>query len=101
MVFSAHNEEEMIESLKSRHFNLLSTVSVRLANIKHLRSLWKASDKNSFIEVLNSMASLNDPVAFVDVLKTVTGKPGLWTLEMFRISLPQISQILLSSVFEE
>ena len=102
MAFSANNEEEMIEALKARHFPLLSTMSLRLANVKHLRSfLSNAGDKKSFLGVLGAIPLLEDQSVLVDVLKAVGGKPGLWTLEMFREVLPQLSNVFSTSIFEE
>ena len=99
-LFPVEDEAEFIEACKARNFTVLSILTLRLSNLKQIKTSWSVTDRTSFRLVLEALKNNEDLALVIDVIRTVGTKPGLWTLDMVNTILPTLNTIFETCKFE-
>ncbi|KAJ3408249.1 hypothetical protein HDV05_005065 [Chytridiales sp. JEL 0842] len=91
-------DDDIIDSLQLRHTSILSILTNRLHSIKAIAEVWDEHNTRPSIEVLT--ITCRDPAVWVDILRVLSVRPKLMTLEVAGLLLPILNELLFE-VYEE
>jgi hypothetical protein len=91
------SSDDILEEIMKTHATMRGVFSLRLTNLKVVRSVWSRSDIK---ECLETLIKLKDAAVEVDFLNILLEKPSLLNLDISVVLLPMLAD-LLSSQYEE
>ncbi|KAJ3093123.1 Katanin p80 WD40 repeat-containing subunit B1 [Quaeritorhiza haematococci] len=92
-------ETDVIDAMLARHTSMVMILKNRLRNIRDVRSAWDEPGQG-VRKAVQTMIQLGDMAVVVDVLRLLTLKPKLLTLEICAMLLPVLND-LLADVYED
>lgn len=84
------SDSDAFSSITKGHGSMQAVLTARQRNLQIVRAMWTAGNKTA----IESAIGMHDQAVIVDLLNVFNQKPGLWSLDLCTILLPQVKDLI-------
>ncbi|BFZ13005.1 hypothetical protein BsWGS_16044 [Bradybaena similaris] len=85
------SEKDVVDVLGTGHTTMITVLEQRTRNLQLVLTMWRTGSTKT---ALDSAISLKDPAVMVDILNIINTKPSLWDLDLCKLLLPQLRDLM-------